>query len=175
LTNQQQQQQPKNCAQPTKEIRDEIDGGICFGLFGFLCRMSRRSHLNPFFWNVFTLLTNGYDHFLHCERILIMSKSLLELSFQVSMICYQFSQIVFSFYCLLTIFPLFYLSLIQLLPQFATWFSLDLIASTCHLSVLIIYLWNASHKKKRNHNNTKNFNDYYLLLQLCTEIYLYTL
>jgi len=112
--------------------------------------MSRRSHLNPFFWNVFTLFANGYDHFLHCERILIMSKSLLELSFQVSMICYQFSQIVFSFYCLLTIFPLFYLSLIQLLPQFATWFSLDLIASTCHLSVLIIYLWNASHKKKES-------------------------
>merc|ERR1712228_290432 len=94
-----QQQQPKNCAQPTKKIRDEFDGGIFFGLFGFLCRMSRRSHLNPFFWNVFTLFANGYDHFLHCERILIMSKSLLELSFQVSMICYQFSQIVLSFYC----------------------------------------------------------------------------
>jgi len=38
----------------------------------------------------------------------------------------------------------------SLLPQFATWFSLDLIASTCHLSVLIIYLWNASHKKKES-------------------------
>jgi len=91
-------------ARNQKKIRDEFDGGIFFGLFGFLCRMSRRSHLNPFFWNVFTLLTNGYDHFLHCERILIMSKSLLELSSQVSMICYQFSQIVFSFYCLLIIF-----------------------------------------------------------------------
>merc|ERR1712025_1022696 len=103
-----------------KKIRDEFDGGIFFGLFGFLCRMSRRSHLKPFFWNVFTLFANGYDNFLHCERILIMSKSLLELSFQVSMICYQFSQIVLSFYCPLTIFPLFYLSLIQVLPQFAT-------------------------------------------------------
>jgi len=52
-------------------------------------------------------------------------------------------------------FPLFYLSLIQLLPQFATWFSLDLIASTCHLPVLIIYLWNASHKKKESQQHKK--------------------
>merc|ERR1711872_914654 len=53
----------KKTTTTTKKIRDEFDGGIFFGLFGFLCRMSRRSHLNPFFWNVFTLFANGYDHF----------------------------------------------------------------------------------------------------------------
>ena len=83
-----------------KKIRDEFDGGICFGLFGFLCRMSRRSHLNPFFWNVFTLFTNGYDHFLHCERILIMSKSLLELLF-------MFLWFVINFHKLFSLFTVF--------------------------------------------------------------------
>ena len=100
--------------------------------------------VNEWLWSFFALWT-------HPNYVKISAGT----SFHVSMICYQFSQIVFSFYCLLTIFPLFNLSLIQLLPQFATWFSLDLIASTCHLSVLIIYLWNASHKKKESQQHKK--------------------
>jgi len=112
--------------------------------------------------------------FSHCERILIMSKSLLELSFQVFYDLLSIFTNCFLFLLSLNNCPLFYL-LIQLLPQFATWFSLNLIASTCHHCVLIIYLWNASHKKKGITTTLKKFNDYYLLLQHCTEIYLYTL
>jgi len=147
IKNLKKQQQPKNCAQPKKD-KGWIWWWDLFRVIRFsLSNVTKISFESLFLecvhfvykwlWSFFALWT-------HPNYVKISAGT----SFHVSMICYQFSQIVFSFYCLLTIFPLFNLSLIQLLPQFATWFSLDLIASTCHLSVLIIYLWNASHKKK---------------------------
>jgi len=148
------QQQPKNCAQPKKD-----KGWIWWWDFFRVIRFSLSNVTKISFESLFLECVHFVYKWLWSFFALWTHPNYVKISagtsFHVSMICYQFSQIVFSFYCLLTIFPLFNLSLIQLLPQFATWFSLDLIASTCHLSVLIIYFWNASHKKKESQQHKK--------------------
>jgi len=97
-----------------------------------------------------------------------MSNSLLELSFSNFFDSFSISQIVI-FFCLLIIFLFFT--------------SYSIVATICHMIFLIwshqlvislywlfTYKTQVTKKKSQQH---KSFNDYYLLLLHCTEIYLH--
>jgi len=147
IKNLKKQQQPKNCAQPKKD-KGWIWWWDLFRVIRFsLSNVTKISFeslflecvhfVNEWLWSFFALWT-------HPDYVKISAGTFFSSFYDLLSIFTN----CFLFLLSSDNFPLFYLSLIQLLPQFAIWFSLDLIASTCHLSVLIIYLWNASHKKK---------------------------